>query len=338
MYCQIDNNMVNGRHMSVNPISTNLGHVVQAYRSVNVKEKILPAIYIIEPTNACNLNCVMCPNANKNTKGFMDFCLFENIIKQIKDSAKTILLYYRGEPLLHSDLTQMIELCKKRTQARVILSTNATMLTKLISEKLMSSGLDDIILCLDGNSKETYEQIRRNANFDNVQENITNFINLRGNKVKPEILVQLIEMHINKHEIDDFKNKWKKIGCKVLITWLNSWAYQLPKLMTMSDSVNPNRREIRTHCADLWFKMVIDYKGKVVLCCHDYSEKCIIGDLKKQCIEDIWNSEEIRKLRKLHKERKFSKIKLCKNCIDWSKEDDEYDYFSEFASFRGGRP
>lgn len=321
----------------MNSISQNLENVIYSYRSGILDKSIFPAIYVIEPTNICNLNCIMCPNDNIKSKGFMDFNLFRSIINQIKTTAKVILLYNTGEPLLHSKIIDMVKYCKEKTDAKIILSSNATLLNKDISKKLIESKLDEIILCLDGNSPETYEKIRIGADYYAVLENILDFIKLADESNKPKVIIQLIKMNINEHEIGEFKNKWSKLNCEVSISNLDNWAHQLPIIINKSE-ITSSAAISREPCADLWFKMAINHSGEVTICCYDYNKKIRIGSLKDHTIEELWNNNKIKQFRKLHFENKYLDIDFCRNCNKWSKEIDEFAYFPEFSFFRAGRP
>lgn len=326
--------------MMQNLCSKNLEKVVTSYRTGELDEEILPPILVIEPTDQCNIDCIMCPAKYNRTDGYIDFKLYTRIIEQAKNAVKAILLYFRGEPLLHPNLIEMIEYAKENTNAKVILSTNATLLTKELCEKIIRSKLDDIVFSIDGYTKQIYEQIKHGANYDHVIKNVHDLITLKSEmRSKLNVVIRLVKLNQNEAEIEAFKRKWRKLGCIVDISWFNTWANQIPNYNDFSDKFNPNLSHSRTPCADLWFKCVVNYEGEVILCCHDFMETEMLGNLKEQKLLDIWNSEKIRLFRNIHRKAMFNKLGLCHNCLEWSIEDDEYLYFPEF-NFKGvgGRP
>lgn len=326
--------------MVQNLSSKNLENVVISYRTGVLDKEILPPILVIEPTNQCNIDCIMCPVKHNSANGYMDFKLYTKIIDQAKTAVKAILLYFRGEPLLYPNLIEMIEYAKENTNARVILSTNATLLTKVLSKKIIKSKLDDIVFSIDGYTKQTYEKIKRGADYNRVTKNVQEFISLKHKmNSKVNIGIQLVKLKMNNAENDAFRQKWGKLGCIVDITWFNTWANQISNYNRFSDKLSPNLLNPRTPCADLWFKCVVNYDGKVVLCCHDFKETEVMGDLKKQKLSEIWNNEKIKFLRNMHIKGMINKVCLCQSCMEWSKGDDEYIYFPEF-NFKGlgGRP
>ena len=106
----------------------------------------------IEPTNLCNLKCPLCPTncAMSRARGDMSLVLFKKIIDSFeKDEIKKINLWNFGEPLLNKDIFEMVRYAAKKG-IRVIISTNSTMLDKEIRKNILYSGLDTIIVCLDG--------------------------------------------------------------------------------------------------------------------------------------------------------------------------------------------
>jgi radical SAM protein with 4Fe4S-binding SPASM domain len=60
--------------------------------------------------------------------------------------------------------------------------------------------------------------------------------------------------------------------------------------------------------------MVIDWNGDVVLCCDDWNHSTVLGNLKEQTIEEIWNGEKLRNIRKAHINGEFYKVRLCSEC------------------------
>ena len=94
----------------------------------------------------------------------MQFSLFKKIIDETKDYVELVDLDLYGESMLNPDIYKMIKYAKTNG-LNTLLNTNATLLNKENSRKLIHSGLDILIISFDGTSKETYELIRREGNF-----------------------------------------------------------------------------------------------------------------------------------------------------------------------------
>lgn len=282
----------------------------------------LPPYYIIEPTNYCNYACRICPNRfyKDSEKGFMDFGLFSKILEQIKDVAEVIQLYWLGEPLLHPQIIMMIEACKAKTHAKVMISTNGSLLSEEFAKKLVDARLDKLIVSMDAAaSNEIYQSIRCNGNIELLNNNVSNLLKYASTL---DITLQFILTFENQCEKEAFIKKWENKGVKISIQCLYTWANQMSELKKMSDYLSPMIAKSRVPCADLWYKMAIHWDGHVSRCCFDWSFDSCVGDVKKDSVFDVWNSAQMRNLRKQHCKADYAGI--CKNCDAWATEE-EYD-------------
>jgi len=102
----------------------------------------------IEITNRCNLTCEMCPRDHFNlSREDMPFDTFKEIVDRLGE-VKLLTLTGWGEPLVHPQLFEMITHCKQKGYT-VKLTTNGTLLTPEMQQKVRNSGLDEITISLD---------------------------------------------------------------------------------------------------------------------------------------------------------------------------------------------
>lgn len=281
---------------------------------------IMPAFYVIEPTNMCNYSCPMCPNKfyKKNEKGFLSRELFIKIIEQICEYADVIQLYWVGEPLLSDDLFWMIKYCKENTAAKIMLSTNGSLLSQEKAELLVKNGLDKLIVSMDATESDSiYRQMRTNGNIETLTTNVNNLLSFAS---RIDITLQFILTKANETEKDKFIQQWQNKGVKVAIQCLYTWADQMPELKNFSDLLSPMIGTERVPCADLWYKMVIHWNGEVAVCCFDWSFANTIGNVNYETVQEIWNGAKINALRQLHLNGRTNQVKLCKNCDAWATE------------------
>jgi len=266
-------------------------------------------------TNACNANCIMCPHHKLKNIGTMDMKLYKKIIDNCsKLKIKMITLSFFGEPLLDKTLIEKIKYSKEKG-LQVGFYSNASLLTKDWAIELIKSHLDGITISFDGYTKETYEKIRRGLKFDVVKKNILNLIKIRKdlNKNHPKINLVLVELEENKNEIKSFYEEWKNKVDSINIINMRNWANEIDKKGT-KESFHFNYKIKRKPCSLIWQKMVIDWNGDAVLCCDDWNHSTILGNLKKQSIEEIWKGEKLKKIREAHIEGKFHKVPICAKC------------------------
>ena len=283
----------------------------------------LPPYYIIEITNRCNFNCPICPHSIIRNEhcGDMDLVLFERILDQIASAAKVIQLYWMGEPLLNPNIYRMVHLCKEKTNAKIIISTNGSLLTAQASSLLSQIGLDEIIISVDAcDSQEVYGAIRVNGDITNLNRNIELLLRHKG---EMHVVLKFIDLFINKSERDSFINKWRNKDCEISVSCLYTWANQMPSLTLASDHLSPVLRKKRIPCADLWNKMTINHDGLVSICCFDWRLSHVVGNCSTSALSDIWNGEVINAIRQIHEFGRFDRIPLCHNCDAWA-EPEEY--------------
>lgn len=193
----------------------------------------------------------------------------------------------------------MIRYCKERTFARISLSTNGTLLDTEVSGKLISAGIDEIIFSLDTNSPKTYYKIKGSKEFDKVVKNIIDFLKTNTNN-KVRVIIKLIQMDMNRHEIESFKNRWPSHNCEVKISWTNTWAGQLSNNRSLSNYLCPNIGKPKAPYADLWYKMVITADGLVPFCCYDFMVKHPLENINISDAKDIWSTHKAQFFRKIH--------------------------------------
>ena len=287
----------------------------------------LPKYYILDTTNHCNFRCPICPNENikDSNKGMMSFDLFLHILDQIKDIAVVIQLYWMGEPLLNSYIYKMISYCKKNTNAKIMISTNGSLLNEKTINALKQSGLDEIIISVDAcDSQEIYEAIRCGGSISRLNSNIRMLLNNKGNI---NVVLQFINMYVNEGEKKGFIKQWEKEDCTISIIRLYSWADQLTGLSLASTCFRNNWQRPRIPCADLWNKMAIHWDGIVSACCFDWDSKLALGDSNNTMLVDIWNGAEASIIRELHTSQRYSDLQLCNRCDSWAEPDEYIELF-----------
>ena len=283
----------------------------------------LPEYYIIEPTNFCNYRCLICPNRyfSLEEQGYMTEAIFDKILDEIAECAKVVQLYWMGEPLLHSEIVEMVYKLKQKTKAKVIISTNGSLLSYELSKALVSAGLDELIVSLDAiKSNSVYSQIRAGGNLSHVLNHLSTLLNFKSDV---HIILQFIDTIINSKEKQGFIDYCEQIvHCDYSIQCLYSWANQMPELNNCSDNLSPVKGLERQPCADLWNKICIRWNGDIVLCCFDWQGRNCIGNIVRSSLEEIWNCDKLNYYREMHINSKYNKIPICSACDAWATQDE----------------
>lgn len=269
----------------------------------NCKIKKFKKIYI-EITNICNLNCSFCPETTR-TKQFMSSEQFEYIAKKIKPYGDYIYLHVKGEPLLHKELSQILDICE-RLNLKVCITTNGTLIDKNINLLLSKPAIHKIHISLHSFEASipnlTIEQyinnicyLIKNADFLIVLR----FWNEGGlNKLNNDILKIL--QHNFSFIRDDKINERTYIENGEKFEWANLSS--------------PNKSELDYgFCYALRNQIGILVDGSVVPCCLDNNGDITLGNIFESDLQDIYNTPRALSLIQNFSNRKFSE-NLCRTC------------------------
>jgi radical SAM protein with 4Fe4S-binding SPASM domain len=236
--------------------------------------------------------------------------------------------YFQGEPFLHSQLTEMISYASSK-KIFTSTSTNAHYLNEETAQKVVQSGLDRLIISIDGVSQETYQQYRVGGKVDKVIAGTKEIIKQKQilKSKTPQIVFQFLVVRPNEHEISDVKKLANELGVDELV-FKTAQVYDYEngnELIPENESYSRYRKRkdgkwelkntLENHCWKMWHSAVVTWDGKVVPCCFDKDAQHQIGNLKEKSFRDVWQSEQYQKFRQsVLTGRK--EVDICKNCSE----------------------
>lgn len=292
----------------------------------------LPMSISFEPTTSCNLRCPECPSglrAFTRPTGMLEKSFFRQTIDEIYKDILYLIFYFQGEPYLNRNFLEMVQYAASKG-IYTATSTNAHYLTDEIARKTVESGLDRLIISIDGTTQEVYEQYRVGGNLHKVIEGAKNIVKWKrelGSKT-PFVFFQFLVVKPNEHQVDEIRKLGKEVGVdEVRFKTAQVYDYEndpnqlipvnekFSRYILQPDGRYASRNRLANHCWKLWQANVITWDGLVVPCCFDKDAIHQLGDLKNQSFRSIWNSEPYRKFRKeLMGSRK--NIDICSNCSE----------------------
>ncbi len=166
-----------------------------------------PYIYLnIDPILKCNLKCRMCYFSDANNPKKSDVKLSRLDIDRMSELIfKRVLKLQIGcgaEPTVYKDFTYLIEKGKQYNVQNISLTTNANLLNETLINKLIDTGLDEIIISLHGIRKRTYEYFMKNASYEKFVKNIKLIDKIK--KIKKVNYPNIrINYTVNEDNIDD---------------------------------------------------------------------------------------------------------------------------------------
>lgn len=285
----------------------------------------------IEPTTTCNLGCPECPSGLKSftrPTGNMEYDFYRRMVDEIGDELLFLYFYFQGEPYLHPRFLELVRYAADRN-IYTVTSTNAHFLTERKAKETIASGLDRILISIDGTTQDTYEQYRVGGSLAKVIEGTKNLVKARrdaGSKT-PHIIFQYLVVRPNEHQIEEVKKLAREIGVdEVKLKTAQVYDYQsghdlIPTIDRYSryaqqaDGTYRIKNELLNHCWKLWHSCVITWDGQIVPCCFDKDAQYRLGDLNTKSFREIWESDLYRSFRsRILKGR--AEIDICTNCSE----------------------
>ncbi len=291
----------------------------------------LPMSISFEPTTSCNLRCPECPSGLRSftrPTGMLEGDLFRRTIDELSDTLLYLIFYFQGEPYLHP---KFLELVKYASQKGIYTatSTNAHYLTDAAARRTVESGLDRLIVSIDGTTQDVYQQYRVGGNLEKVLDGTRNILKWKRElKSKtPHVVFQFLVVRPNEHQIEDVKRLAKEMGVdEVGLKTAQIYDYEhgdplIPTIEKYSryaqqtDGTYKIKNGLDGHCWKMWHSCVITWDGKVVPCCFDKDAHYRLGDVSETSFKELWQSDAYRQFRQ-SLIRSRSEIEMCKNCTE----------------------
>jgi radical SAM protein with 4Fe4S-binding SPASM domain len=291
----------------------------------------LPVALSFEPTTSCNLRCPECPSGLRSftrPTGMLEDDLFRRTMDELGDTLLYLIFYFQGEPYLHPKFLDMVRYASEKG-IYTATSTNAHYLTDANARKTVESGLDRLIISIDGTTQEVYQQYRVGGKLHKVIEGTKAVLKWKrelGSKT-PHVIFQFLVVRPNEHQIADVKKLARDLGVdEVGLKTAQIYDYEggdplIPTLDRYSryaqrpDGTYVIKNRLLDHCWKMWHSCVITWDGLVVPCCFDKDADHRLGDLKTQSFKNLWFSTPYQNFRQALIQSR-SEIEMCKNCTE----------------------
>ncbi len=292
----------------------------------------LPMSISFEPTTSCNLRCPECPSGLRQftrPTGMLKKDFFTQTIDDIYKDILYLIFYFQGEPFLNKEFLTMVKYASSKG-IYTATSTNAHYLTDEVARKTVESGLDRLIISIDGTTQDVYKQYRIGGNIDKVIAGAKNIVKWKKElKSKtPFVFFQFLVVKPNEHQVEDIKKLAADVGVyEVRFKTAQVYDYEndpnqlIPLNKKFSrykkdkEGKTISKNKLANHCWKLWQANVITWDGLVVPCCFDKDATHQLGNLKMQSFKEIWHNDNYKQFRReLMTSRK--NIDICANCSE----------------------
>ncbi|WGM88537.1 MAG: radical SAM protein [Candidatus Bathyarchaeum tardum] len=299
-----------------------------------------PYYLTIETGNLCPLRCSLCPTGQRKQglpQGFLSFENYKKIIDELADYILILELYNWGEPFLNKDFFRMVRYAR-RHNIFVTTSSSLNVFDDQICNDLLHSGLNVLMVSLDGASQETVETYQRGNDFIKVFGNLKQIIKEKRalNLRKPLLQWRFFVTKFNEKELLKAEQLAEDVGvdylelAKLLCDMsqrffldaksqfenVKKWLPKDQRYSAYSIASGKRKNVIVKDCSSLWTRSVINWDGNVFPCCGVYSEKWSFGNVFTDGFFAIWNNDAYRASREtvaFDKTRKQKKT-VCQIC------------------------
>ena len=314
----------------------NAGKVLSSYYLSKLTKKPVqwgyPISISFEPTTSCNLRCPECPSglrAFTRSTGMLQEDFFSNTIDQLSKDLLYLIFYFQGEPYLNPAFLDMVKYASSKG-IYTATSTNAHYLNDANARKTVESGLDRLIISIDGTTQDVYQQYRVGGKLEKVLEGARNIVRWKKElkRKTPFVFFQFLVVKPNEHQIEDVKRLAKEIGVdEVRFKTAQVYDYEndpnqlIPSIEKYSRYKRNTQGErtvknsLENHCWRLWHATVITWDGLVVPCCFDKDAQHNLGDLKGKPFKEVWHNEKYISFRRSILQSRRN-IDICANCSE----------------------
>lgn len=288
----------------------------------------LPYYLDVELTNFCNFNCCFCPTGTKamqRIRGHMPDNVADAIAENVKKYNIPAVRFIRwGEPTLHSNYLSILEKVKN-AGALIHINTNGSLLDEEQIQKLLDMHLDSIKFSFQGADEGTYNEMREGGDYLRLLDMVRKFYEMRGEKDYPYIQISTTLTGETAEQIEGFKSDigdycdYYNVGYTKLnhlnVDTMNIDEEEKKKIRRLQEHETINHT-FRPVCVEAFDKLSINWNGDVTLCCGDYDNFMLVGNILDMDLKQIFNSRAADIYRDAIAKMQYGKIKCCSNCYE----------------------
>lgn len=294
----------------------------------------------VEPSTACSLHCPLCPagiEKGPRPHANMPFETFRSLMDEVGDHAVIAVMWMWGEPFMNRKLPDLIACAHGKNVATVTSTNGQHVQTREEAEALVASGLDCLIVALDGASQDVYSQYRVGGDINRIFRcmELVRQAKLRLGSAKPIVNVRTVVMKHNEHQLDDIAQIGRRLGAEYITRKTACMAdycgSDTDERFAPSDPryrrfqykdgkrVRKSIQEFR--CRRPWNRMTVCSDGTLISCEFDYDREAPFGQAGEEgSLLRVWRkASEFR--RRFMNDRKS--LKFCLDCHYRDRSSDE---------------
>ena len=286
-----------------------------------------PFVLFVDPASVCNFKCSFCPTGDRplidetgRWQGRMPMDVYKKIIDDLAEfekPLKVLRLYKEGEPLLHTQLPEMIRYAKASGRAPYVdTTTNGYLLTPKKVDELIASGIDRMNISVDGLSDEMFWDLTKTkVDFSKFVEQIKY---LYANKGDCEIFIKMLQDKLSEDDrkkfYDVFGPYCDRIALENLAPCWPEFDADVRMGVEIQEGIYQQPVGQVDTCPYIFYSISVNSDGTVSLCFLDWARKLVIGDTRTQSVKSIWESDALFEHRLAHLQGKRTHNPVCASC------------------------
>jgi pyruvate-formate lyase-activating enzyme len=220
----------------------------------------------------------------------------DRVIESLRDvEVETIFLNGFNEPTLTPNLVEIVERLRAASPAHITLNTNGSALRPKLADALIDAGVPEFVVNLSTVDPEEYARVRGYADVERVIRNVEHLLErARGRGVKVTLLVlgNIDDRHAE--NILAIERRFAHLAPKVVPCPLGEYAgdprntkvLHTGRLLGCAQEDRPNQ----------WVHLAAN--GEALLCCHDYAQEYVVGDVARSTLAEIFHGGELERFRR----------------------------------------
>lgn len=298
------------------------GYRIIPIRRISLINRILredfPSRVMMEMTSRCNLTCRMCPRKDM-TRPFIDIRkdVYKRVVDELDEWGIDAFWFFQfGESILHPDWKELVSYAgEKKNLGITWFSTNGVEFDEKVIDFVLNSEITFLNYSLHGTNREVYSFVSPKENYPNVRGHLEMILRKKKELGRgPIIHIQMIDQEGTHHDIEEFLETFYETGEILSVIFLEYTnlpenRYGLKRNRPEGGAKKCNRI-LRKDC-------FVHSSGNVVLCDVDYDDRRAIGNVHKNSLFEIWNSETRKRICQLNEEERMSEFEFCRDCKDF---------------------
>lgn len=272
----------------------------------------------LEASTVCNQGCYFCPvSVDRREDHSMSLELYEEIVSQLarhKDTIDGVSMIHYNEPTADRRFLDQVRILKSYGLAPAVLTNGTGLTPDRVDQILAMGGLRYLSINLSTLDRARYKEERGGDHLPVVLRNLDY---LKDKPLAPQMDMAVLGTGDARHRRD-----FEEISERFANTRFTMHYYEvMDRAGAVPVGLHPEKRHEKLCGCDQTGSRVVQWvhitpAADAVLCCQDYHDQYIVGNLKDQSLEDILSGPKMSLYRRwVYGMEEAPADFICRGCI-----------------------